>query len=600
MIELASAGDCVGCGACENICSGKAISMVCQDDGFLQPVIDRSKCRDCGLCLKVCPLHVGSAPVPETGLPCVFAAYHKDLAVRKDSTSGGVFTALAQTFFDQGGYVAGAVYDRDMKVRHILTSDPAQIVNLRSSKYVQSEMGDTYIQVKKALESSAKVLFCGTPCQVAGLHSFLRKKYDNLTTLDFICLGVNSPDAFSSYLKMLEERYQSPVVAVKFKDKTFGWHRFALRVKFANGQEYCKDRWTDLFFIGFLQARNFFRKSCYHCRFKGIRRYSDITLADFWGIEKMHPDMDQDLGTSFVMVNTRKGEKSFRDAEEVLAWKKVPMPKKYAANPALTESVKPLHADREDFFRDLRTMDFGALSAKYFPVSKPFAKENLLTRLRKKAVRAVKLLSVLDFSWSSIAMFIRYNFFSGNVRHRLRLAFLTKSNCCIELRKNSLLDINEKLVMGISQVRGASLETRLLLEENARMFVVKPFHIYAGSFIRVIRGGKLVLESGFINENVQITCASEIRIGFGATIGRDVIIRDYDGHQILRPWQPISAKITIGRHVWIGNRATILKGVTIGDNSIIAAGAVVTHDIPANCIAAGVPARVIKENIVWK
>jgi len=171
--------------------------------------------------------------------------------------------------------------------------------------------------------------------------------------------------------------------------------------------------------------------------------------------------------------------------------------------------------------------------------------------------------------------------------------------CRLDIDKTAKLQINASLRMGLKQVRSSQKETRLLLEKNAEMTVNGDFTMYSDSYIRVVKKGKLILNSGFINEGVQITCASKITIGKECTIARDVVIRDYDAHIIETPYYEISKPIEIGNHVWIGNRAMILKGVKIGDGSIIAAGAIVTHDVPENCIAGGVPAKILKDNITW-
>ena len=166
---------------------------------------------------------------------------------------------------------------------------------IRSSKYLQSNAEGIYRHIQSLLKQDKLVFFCGTPCQIKALHLFLRKDYENLITCDFVCRGVNSPKVFLSYMKMLEKEFKSTATNIKFKAKDEGWHNFSMRVKFANGKEYCKNRWQDLFFIGYLQNGVFTRPSCFACRFKGFPRTSDITLADFWGIENIDPSMDQDL-----------------------------------------------------------------------------------------------------------------------------------------------------------------------------------------------------------------------------------------------------------------------------------------------------------------
>ena len=206
----------------------------------------------------------------------------------------------------------------------------------------------------------------------------------------------------------------------------------------------------------------------------------------------------------------------------------------------------------------------------------------------------------ISFSLSTWWQFIKINFLIKNVDIARNTKFRPLKYCRISIDNTAKLILNSNFTMGIKQVKTSHLETRLLLEKNSKMIIKGNFAMFCNSYIRVINGGELTIEDGFINENVQITCASKIYIGKGCTIARDVIIRDYDGHTIVQDEFQIAMLITIGNHVWIGNRAMILKGVTIGDGAIIAAGAIVTKNVPSECIVGGIPARIIKQNIKWK
>ena len=186
---------------------------------------------------------------------------------------------VAERMFADKGFVCGAVYDNDYSVVHIVTDDPSKLSELRSSKYLQSNSGSIYTIIKGLLDTGRLVLVCGTPCQISALSNFINGDYSNLIKCDFICRGVNSPKVFQKYMKMLEEKHGAKAVKIKFKDKTFGWHRFAMKVDFENGSSYCKDRYNDPFFVGYLQFGNFARPSCYACKFKEFPRASDITLA---------------------------------------------------------------------------------------------------------------------------------------------------------------------------------------------------------------------------------------------------------------------------------------------------------------------------------
>lgn len=196
--------------------------------------------------------------------------------------------------------------------------------------------------------------------------------------------------------------------------------------------------------------------------------------------------------------------------------------------------------------------------------------------------------------------FFRYNFFLPMAGARRRIWLLPRSFSCIEIAKRATIQASGVLELGAKQVRSSKMETRLLLEPGSRLEITGPFCAFCGSFIRVVEGGTLVLAGGVINEGVQITCASRIVVGKGTLIARDAVIRDYDAHTIVGEGYEMSKPIEIGEHVWIGNRAMIMKGVTIGDGAVIAAGAVVTKDVPARTAVGGVPAKVIKTDVTWK
>ena len=600
MKEIIEKLKCCGCNACGDVCPKGAITFLTDKEGFWYPEINQELCVDCGLCQKTCPVLTKADNVIRYDEPLVYAAYTKDEAIRIDSTSGGIHSMLALAMYEQNAYIGGAIYNKDHTVRHIVSPDRQLLSAIRSSKYLQSSMEGVYKEVRELLKAGEKVFFCGTPCQVQGLYKFLRKEYENLTTCDFICRGVNSPKVFLSYMDMLEKQYGSKATEIKFKNKKWGWHNFSLRVNFENGKEYCKDRWHDLFFIGYLQSGNFARPSCYQCTFKGFPQKADITLADFWGIEKIDPSMDQDRGTSLVMINSDKGKELFDAIKDKINWRQFTMRDAAAGNPALNSSLTSTSPDRDAFFDALDKMPFDKVAKMFFPL--PKFTDSLEEKLKIYASRlknGLQLFGLLGFSFKSWKTFLSLNIFSSHVRKGKRLVVKNNPNSVIELDKASKMILNQTLTIGTPQVKGSHKETRLLLEENATMTVNNQFMMFAGSYIRVIKGGHLILHGGFINENVQITCGDRIEIGRDCAIGRDVVIRSYDGHTIEQDGYRISEPIVIENHVWIGQGAQILKGVHIGEGAIVAAGAVVTKDVPAHAVVGGVPAKVIKENVKW-
>ena len=294
---------CTGCRACEQICGHGAMSMQPNKEGFLESFIDYEKCVDCGLCQLVCPqntkLHLLK---PQKAL----AARDKNDTELKKSASGGAFAAAARVILSQGGVVVGAAYNDDMTVSHHIIDRLKDLPQLQSSKYVQSNTTDTFKSVKKLLRDGRTVLYSGTPCQIAGLKGFLRKDYDNLYTMDVICHGVASPKLFVKYLEWLSGKMGGKIIYYDFRDKSTGWGLdYMTKTKTKTKTMPCS---LDPYYHHFLKGDTY-RECCYHCLYARQERVSDITIGDYWGIEKEHPSFYSTKGVSCLLVNTDKGQK---------------------------------------------------------------------------------------------------------------------------------------------------------------------------------------------------------------------------------------------------------------------------------------------------
>lgn len=290
MINIQNKVDCCGCNACGDVCPKQAISYKTDNEGFWYPEVDMEKCIDCGLCEKVCPI-INVKDLKKNDLPesICYAAEHKNLEVVFDSTSGGLFSALADIMYKSGGYVGGAVFNEDFKsVRQYISNNKQDLPRLRSSKYLQSSLNGFFSKVRDLLKADEHVLVCGSPCQMAALRAFLRKDYENLIIADYICRGINSPKVWGKYIDSFEERYGHKVVYAKAKSKEYGWRNLTQKVILDNGKSYFETREQSNFTKGYLRTGVYCRPSCYDCKFKGYPRISDITLADFWGIEKVN------------------------------------------------------------------------------------------------------------------------------------------------------------------------------------------------------------------------------------------------------------------------------------------------------------------------
>ncbi len=360
MIEIKDKTRCMGCHACYNKCPVKAIEMVDDEKGFKYPQVNKEKCINCGLCEKVCPIlnQINIANEPKA-----YAVKNKNEEVREKSSSGGMFTLLAEKVLQDGGVVFGVAFDETCQLKHTYVENIEDLQIFRGSKYLQSIVGDTYSKVKDFLVEGRKVMYTGTPCQIEGLKSYLGKDYENLLTQDIICHGVPSPKVHKKYLEYLKDKYKTEnIKSIIHRTKINGWKNWCVNIKFDNS-EYIESHNKDPYMQAFLR-NTILRESCYNCQFKKKHRISDITLADFWGIENVAPEMDDDKGTSLVIINSEKGKKIFEQIKDKINYKQVDFEEAIRYNSSMTTSVKT-DPNREKFFENLDKMPFDELVKKY-------------------------------------------------------------------------------------------------------------------------------------------------------------------------------------------------------------------------------------------
>jgi len=295
--------------------------------------------------------------------PEVYAAWSLNDEIRINSTSGGIFSELALHILKNEGYVCGARYGRNHHIEHYIVNTIDGLETIRQSKYAQSDKRYIYREIKQLLMCGQKVLFCGTPCECAGLRNYLQKNYDNLIIVDFICRGANSPRAYERFLEYLENEYDSKCVKVWFKNKTYGWNRFSTKIDFANGSCYLKDRDHDPYILGYIKYNLYMRPSCAQCRFRTVRRPSDITLADFWEVRLSDPSLDMEKGTSMVMINSSKGADMFEYIKPTIFYEKKSLKDILAGNPCLLSSPR-MNKKRGYFFKNLEKASFDILMGK--------------------------------------------------------------------------------------------------------------------------------------------------------------------------------------------------------------------------------------------
>lgn len=380
MIEIYNKSKCCGCHACFNKCPKNAIEMIEDEQGFKYPKINKEKCINCGLCEKVCPIiNINQ----KQNQPIAYACYNLNETIREESSSGGIFSLLSEWILDKNGVVFGAAFNDEFLVQHTYIENMSDLKKFRGSKYLQSLINDTYKKAKEFLDNGRYVLFTGTPCQIEGLMSYLGKKYEKLYTQDIICHSNPSPKVWKKYLEYLEKQSNSKLENVNFRDKSLeGWSNYHLKAKFKTGSEYNSIHSKDKYMKIFLNSLSS-RESCYECHFRKLNRVSDITLADFWGIDNILPKMNDEKGTSLVIINSYKGKELFDAIQKDIKCENVDINAALKYNPAMINSPQK-NKNREKFFCNLDTMEFDELVKKYVP------RTNILQKVKNKCKKILK------------------------------------------------------------------------------------------------------------------------------------------------------------------------------------------------------------------
>ena len=381
-ISLVPKDECCGCTACYASCPTKAISMEPElEEGFLYPVVDERKCIECGKCLRVCKdVHPYQEPQK------IYACWSKNDDLRARSSSGGIFSLLADQVLEHNGAVCAMGYSDDCKEGlHKIIRSKDDLDDLRRAKFVQSKKYNVFQSIKNILEERTTLLFCGTPCEVGGLRQFLGHEYDNLITCDIICGCVSSPMVYRTYIEFLNKKYAANAVSVNFKDKRKGWRGKAIAVKFDNGEEYYNSILDDDYCVSFHSRYNI-RPSCFNCKYRNLKRGADITLGDFWAIEKYNEAFDDNKGTSFVLVNTSKGERTLQKLDLNIHLMDIDY-EEYSTNYNWCMHRNPHgmpEEDRKTFYRDVVSMPFDEMAAKDLESIKQSRKNK---KLEQKQIR---------------------------------------------------------------------------------------------------------------------------------------------------------------------------------------------------------------------
>lgn len=410
MIYISDKKNCCGCNACVQRCPKQCITMQADNEGFLYPIVNAAECIDCGLCEKVCPVINQDEPRKPMN---VYAAYNKNEEIRLQSSSGGIFTLMAKETIKKGGVVFGVKFNQDWMPEFGYTETIEGIAPFRSSKYVQAIVGNAYKDAEVFLKEGREVLFSGTPCQIAGLKRYLRKEYANLLAVDIICHGVPSPKVWNMYLKEtcskllmtmpdekiqsvspIGETYKSCIEAISFRSKITGWKKFSflLKLNFST----CDGKNTGVLaetldknaFMRAFLSDTILRPSCYSCPTKQGKSHSDITIADFWGIDTIDPTFDDDKGCGLIFINTDKGNNAYKGLNIISKEKTFEEGVKH--NSAYYKSSSP-HPNRTRFFKGIDKIE--GLSAYIYKMQKPTFTtrvKNRIKRYTKAIIRRIK------------------------------------------------------------------------------------------------------------------------------------------------------------------------------------------------------------------
>ena len=595
MINITNKRDCCGCKACGDVCPKMAISFSSDEEGFWYPKIDLDKCIDCHLCEKICPvLHNEGLNQGNDSRPKTFIIQHKDITERFNSTSGAAYPAIAKWCLDNGYYVAGHVFNEDYSVRGFVTNNPDDLEKLRKSKYLQSNMEGVYSTVKKLLKDGNKVLFSGCPCQIGAMKTFLQKNYDDLLTIDFTCMGIDSPWAFKKYIESMEHIYGSKMVYFKSKSKETGWRDLTNKMIFENGKTYFGTRAVDpnlkATFLDILM-----RPSCFECKFKGLPRISDITIGDFW--HRREPGeiaMDDNTGTSYYMANSQKGLDFISNIKEKFRCEQKDVEVLFKGNPYMFKSLpEPTNIKREDFYSALKEGDFKDV------VENLYNKVHYQPRIKLIVISLLRALKRYHFNPVRYSRFLRYNVFCKKVKVDLTTSlFLVWDSVKLDLAKGSRIEV--KGICTIGKAKGPQGLISLEKDATLKLDTVKT----EGSAVNIEVGIGAEISFGYrtiIGNGATISSKQKVTIGEISYLGRNSIVSDNNEMVLLSDDNGIMVEpTTLGAHCLIGENSIVARGAQLGDEVIVEPNSRASGTVPPQVAVSKGASQIIKKKILWK
>jgi serine acetyltransferase/coenzyme F420-reducing hydrogenase beta subunit len=562
MITVNDKALCSGCAACVNICPKDVISMQEDEEGFLYPHVDISRCIKCSKCIKVCP-YVSSEfivkPDSEELSQC-YIAYNKNDEIRSQSSSGGMFYAFADKILSENGIVYGAAFDENFEVYHKSAQTNMKVKEFMGSKYLQSRIGMTYREVEKNLDEGKKVLFTGVACQVAGLKRYLKTDRENLICVDVICCSVGSPKIWREYLKHFFPNHQ--INFVNFRDKISGWESSSMKI-IDEKEEYVCCIYKNLYFLS-LRNNLFARPSCGACKFKNRNRVSDITIADCWGFQKIAPEMNDNRGLSSVIIHTRKGVNMFDVIIKQLVIKKGTLAdiEKFNSNYICAEPFDKIK--RNNFWKDYKKLPFKVLIKKYAKTNK---REILLTYTKKIVGKIIKYNIKLLIYRSPKQILSEDRKFNETFRFKgkkMPYSFRRKPEW-------KIIVLYRKYQANYNNIFGQYYKYKLNCQGRLT-------GIDFGGNLNIGKG-LIIGHFGRIVINGDVKFGEQIYLTHGITVGQNAVGK--------RKGVP-----TIGNRVRIGTNANIMGNITIEDDVVIAPGAFVNFDVPSHSVVIGNPGQI--------
>ncbi len=590
---------CVGCKACADVCPRKAITFKCDTEGFWYPNVDKSICNNCGLCVNKCPSTC--KVIEENDDRITYAAWNEDQDIRLESTSGGVYYAIASYVLAQNGYLVGSRYSEDFKsAYHCYEENFEGLAGLAGSKYFQSDTAGIYSKTHGLLKTGRLVLFVGSPCQVTALHQFLGREYDNLITVDYICKGVPSPLLHKKKIELYERKEKSQIVFYRDKYDKYAWTDFGELIKFANGKEKFISRWKDDINNCFVERNINIRPSCYYCKNKGANYHSDITIGDFWGVSAV-TEHDNKKGVSALVINTTKGQDFIDKSKHYLYLERRTLEEVKNGNPAFSRTAER-PSDREAFFEHVNGAGLDSAVKKYAHKScrrKIIDKKKVLKAKLRKWIPIIKERKVID--WGK---FIKYNYFCREV-YRDNDAFLvTCKGTVINIEKGSEVNIHGNVFLNYYPCyKWAKQHTLFSVAAGASFTANNRIEIAFGNTVSVSSNATMTMGYLFTGVNTNIVCHHKMDFGNNVMLGRDVCVFDSDYHKIYDERENIindDKSVTVGDSVWIGARSMILKGSIIDNGAIISANSMVMGNVEGNRVFINKrEMRSVGQNVMW-